>query len=434
MSFKNYYNTLRTESNVLNGGVSTNKSLEDIAKKHKISLSDLKAEHIKGISIEMEHTSDKKVASKIAKDHLFEDPNYYKKLKKYVENKRLNFNTYILCETALEDIGVTENAQENIEMAHELEYKLSKIVHNKWSIHPKLFKNLVIRTSKLVLELYEDLIPRYNDTFESWRNDHRIQSAKEFANMVIGEIEDAGIEDAINKHGIVRGGYGQITPEDAYECLGEREIKLMMDEIYDPIDYFLQFTTTFINSLNIDVPEEISEDSDAFEEFSKDYIVDNDMEEEFKNFLSTNYTFKNLFSDIPLTPEMWRGAIEQRLYTQYVANIGYALDDILENIAEHFERVNNIDVNKIQSDIEAFSEIPPDSDEIEESAKNIYFEDVSPLLRVLSLAMNIDHVSGNIISDRGRMFGLDVSKKFYDRLAKRDTADWDEELKRIIRT
>ena len=35
-----------------------------------------------GIKVEMEHTKDHQVAKEIAKDHLSEDPNYYKKLKK----------------------------------------------------------------------------------------------------------------------------------------------------------------------------------------------------------------------------------------------------------------------------------------------------------------------------------------------------------------
>jgi hypothetical protein len=35
-----------------------------------------------GIKVEMEHTSDKAIAREIAMDHLTEDPNYYRKLKK----------------------------------------------------------------------------------------------------------------------------------------------------------------------------------------------------------------------------------------------------------------------------------------------------------------------------------------------------------------
>jgi hypothetical protein len=45
--------------------------------------SDFDQEQLKnGIKIEMEHTKDRKIAKEIAKDHLSEDPNYYKKLKK----------------------------------------------------------------------------------------------------------------------------------------------------------------------------------------------------------------------------------------------------------------------------------------------------------------------------------------------------------------
>jgi len=45
--------------------------------------SDFDEEQLKnGIKVEMEHTKDRDIVKKIAKDHLTEDPNYYKKLKK----------------------------------------------------------------------------------------------------------------------------------------------------------------------------------------------------------------------------------------------------------------------------------------------------------------------------------------------------------------
>ena len=55
-------------------------SLKDIADKHGVSFEELSKEAKKGIKVEMEHTSDVEVAYNIAKDHLFEDPNYYTKL------------------------------------------------------------------------------------------------------------------------------------------------------------------------------------------------------------------------------------------------------------------------------------------------------------------------------------------------------------------
>jgi GNAT superfamily N-acetyltransferase len=55
-------------------------TLRDIADKHEVSFEELKTEAEKGVKVEMEHTSDVKVAYDIAKDHLFEDPKYYTKL------------------------------------------------------------------------------------------------------------------------------------------------------------------------------------------------------------------------------------------------------------------------------------------------------------------------------------------------------------------
>jgi hypothetical protein len=41
----------------------------------------------KGQDEEKEHSDNSEIAKSIAKDHLFSDENYYKKLKKYVENR-----------------------------------------------------------------------------------------------------------------------------------------------------------------------------------------------------------------------------------------------------------------------------------------------------------------------------------------------------------
>ena len=78
------------------GGLSKGKTLMDIAKIHakdkktKVQsperiekmFNHLEKQLQKGIKVEMEHTSSKKVAKEIALDHLFEDPNYYNKLSK----------------------------------------------------------------------------------------------------------------------------------------------------------------------------------------------------------------------------------------------------------------------------------------------------------------------------------------------------------------
>ena len=67
---------------MLKGGKADNKSVEDIAKIHKVSVDDINKQLKIGIPTEHEHTKNNKLAKEIALDHLEENPNYYSKLDK----------------------------------------------------------------------------------------------------------------------------------------------------------------------------------------------------------------------------------------------------------------------------------------------------------------------------------------------------------------
>ena len=73
----NYYEKIDEK---VEGGLADGLSLNDIAKKHNVSIGELTDEFKKGYTVEREHTSDTNVAKEIALDHLFEDPKYYTKL------------------------------------------------------------------------------------------------------------------------------------------------------------------------------------------------------------------------------------------------------------------------------------------------------------------------------------------------------------------
>jgi len=75
----------------LEGGVADSKSLEELAKKHKIDVKMLTKQFNKGIKVEMEHTDNKQMAKEIAMDHISEDPKYYDKLSK-METKDIKDN------------------------------------------------------------------------------------------------------------------------------------------------------------------------------------------------------------------------------------------------------------------------------------------------------------------------------------------------------
>lgn len=76
----------------LEGGLADKKTVEDIAKKHKLDVKVMEKHLNDGIKVEMEHTNLKTKAREIAMDHLFEDPNYYTKLKKMETNEGLKLS------------------------------------------------------------------------------------------------------------------------------------------------------------------------------------------------------------------------------------------------------------------------------------------------------------------------------------------------------
>ena len=66
----------------LQGGLSDNKTIEDIAKKHDVSLDFANEQFEKGIAVELEHTDNRDIASEIALDYLWESIFYYEELEK----------------------------------------------------------------------------------------------------------------------------------------------------------------------------------------------------------------------------------------------------------------------------------------------------------------------------------------------------------------
>ena len=55
-------------------------TVDAIAKKHNVTVDQIKNQLAKGVKVELEHTSDHSVAHEIALDHLGEYPDYYDRL------------------------------------------------------------------------------------------------------------------------------------------------------------------------------------------------------------------------------------------------------------------------------------------------------------------------------------------------------------------
>jgi hypothetical protein len=68
-------------------------SVEEIAKKHNVSVDAIEKQLEMGLKVEKEHTSKVDTAREIALDHLNEKPDYYSKLKKYVEMTDMEYQS-----------------------------------------------------------------------------------------------------------------------------------------------------------------------------------------------------------------------------------------------------------------------------------------------------------------------------------------------------
>jgi hypothetical protein len=93
------------DEETLVGGKGDNKTIEDIAAMHNVSVEYAKEQLKKGIEIESEHTNDVDKATEIALDHLTEFVNYYSELEKMEEKLKENeSNEKIVVDEVKEDI------------------------------------------------------------------------------------------------------------------------------------------------------------------------------------------------------------------------------------------------------------------------------------------------------------------------------------------
>lgn len=77
----------KSEKNKLVGGEADGMSVEDIAKKHKVTKKYILQQLVAGLKVEREHSKATEASREIAMDHLAEDPNYYTKLAKIEEDE-----------------------------------------------------------------------------------------------------------------------------------------------------------------------------------------------------------------------------------------------------------------------------------------------------------------------------------------------------------
>jgi len=98
----------------ITGGLTDELTIKDVAKKHNITVEEVQKELDAGIKVEMEHTDSKEKAEEIALDHLFEIPDYYKrldKMEKDAEKEGVNENITAYARRMRELAGLADGNQ-----------------------------------------------------------------------------------------------------------------------------------------------------------------------------------------------------------------------------------------------------------------------------------------------------------------------------------
>ena len=115
---ENSVNEIAVQADNIPGGLASGKTMKDFVQKydtkgyyHPSQMAEYIRKKLKeGTKVEMEHTTDPKIAFEIAKDHIWEDLKYYDKLKKveeYVDKKGVEHVAAALPQTEEEPVDET---------------------------------------------------------------------------------------------------------------------------------------------------------------------------------------------------------------------------------------------------------------------------------------------------------------------------------------
>lgn len=135
----------------------SHKTIESIAKKHKVDVEFIKKQLKLGKEVEKEHTKDIDLATDIALHHLDEIPDYYTKLKKVESTKKLK-----------EHCGCEHDAP-----VEELEDKLETLKNISYDSIDKLMRRIMKKYDITAKELHNAFVDKNKKTPDDWIKDKR---------------------------------------------------------------------------------------------------------------------------------------------------------------------------------------------------------------------------------------------------------------------
>lgn len=145
---------MKSGGELIEGGLSDNMTIKEIADLHGVSVEQIKSQLAKGVKVEKEHTNNNAIATEIAKDHLAENPEYYDLLSDaelkqgglLYNNKRvieLGKSPYIITDKTKPTKELREQAKEYLTGNFLNKYVLNKTTGEPIYISRKCIKKLL---------------------------------------------------------------------------------------------------------------------------------------------------------------------------------------------------------------------------------------------------------------------------------------------------
>jgi hypothetical protein len=135
------------------------KTPEQIAKKHRLSVSFIKRQLKMGEPIEHEHTKNHKLAREIALQHLEEIPDYYTRLKKMEADAKKHHNKF---KDVKEHCGCEEDA------VKDLEVELKKLKDVSYDSIDKLMRRIMKQYDMTARQLHDAFVNKHDKTPDEW--------------------------------------------------------------------------------------------------------------------------------------------------------------------------------------------------------------------------------------------------------------------------
>jgi hypothetical protein len=138
------------------------KSVEQVAKKHRLDVSFVKHQLEMGIPIEHEHTGDRVLATDIALQHLDEIPDYYTRLKKMESSAKKEHKKF---KDVKEHCSCEDNA------VQELETGLKKLNNTSYDSIDRLMRKIMKKHDMTAKQLHNAFVDKHQKTPDAWINE-----------------------------------------------------------------------------------------------------------------------------------------------------------------------------------------------------------------------------------------------------------------------